>query len=77
MKINLTLVIIFTCNWIIYCKDNIEFEKITVHLVPHSHSDVGWLKTDDQYYAGSPKDAFLFTDFFRDNIDFFKKFVRP
>ena len=26
---------------------------ITVHLVPHSHQDVGWLKTADQYYYGS------------------------
>ena len=26
---------------------------LTVHLVPHSHDDVGYRKTVDQYYIGS------------------------
>ena len=35
------------------CIYSSEPDKLNVHLVCHTHDDVGWLKTIDQYYYGS------------------------
>lgn len=30
-------------------------DKLNVHIIAHTHDDVGWLKTTDQYYFGTKK----------------------
>ena len=27
-------------------------DPIVVHIIPHTHDDVGWLKTADEYFSG-------------------------
>ena len=34
-----------------------EDRFLTIHVVPHSHDDVGWLKTTNEYFDGSRKDT--------------------
>jgi alpha-mannosidase len=47
--------------------------KLNVHLVPHSHDDVGWLKTIDQYFVGSNNSIQVYSvvNFFFISMDFF------
>ena len=41
---------------------------LTVHLIPHTHIDAGWLKTMDEYFSGtnhkSQRDAGAVQDIF-------------
>ena len=34
------------------CKNDL----LTIHAIPHSHDDVGWVKTKDEYFYGERND---------------------
>ena len=38
-------------NFFLLCQS----DKLNVHLIPHTHDDVGWLKTVNEYYYGGEK----------------------
>jgi hypothetical protein len=45
-------------EWVSELEDNFsaQAEHLYVHIIPHSHDDVGWLKTIDEYFTGSNQD---------------------
>jgi hypothetical protein len=43
--------------------------------VPHTHDDVGWLKTVDQYFYGARCDVFPMTQFFLKSFSSFGFFL--
>ena len=47
------MVLLVTAIAIIALTFLIKTQSLTVHLVCHTHDDVGWLKTVDQYYMGA------------------------
>jgi len=38
-------------------REHQDKETLFVHLIAHTHDDVGWIKTIDEYYSGTKQDA--------------------
>ena len=45
------LLLLFCCCWTEVPAAGAA-DKLNVHIVAHTHDDVGWLKTVDEYYYG-------------------------
>ena len=55
------VVVVFGCCWSGVPAVTLAADKLNVHIVPHTHDDVGWLKTvDEYYYGGEPFFSVLF-----------------
>ena len=50
LSLPLLLVLLLTLSLFLLPR---SVHSLTVHMVPHTHDDVGWLKTVDQYFIGS------------------------